>query len=243
VSALADPKHGFDVYDSYGQGANPHRGWLTVGGTSLSAPITAALYALAGGSGGSAWPAASLYVNSALHPASRYDVTSGGSGFCGGDASTGCMKAALSQSAGRTNNPNDLTVGLLDCSYPTTGKVTAAPPLSRQCNAAAGYDGASGLGTPRGIGLFRSTSPSAYIRHAAVITHAVPASFTAAVTETVPGAHPTHYAWRWGDSTVGTTTSATTSHRYARAGKYTVTLTVNDSLYQDVIRRTSVTVG
>jgi hypothetical protein len=243
VSAIADPQRGFDVYDSYGHGTNSHRGWLTVGGTSLSAPITAALYALAGGSGGSAWPAASLYVNSTLHPTSRYDVTSGGSGFCGGDATNGCMKAALSQSAGRTNNPNDLTRSLLDCSYPTNGKVAAPPPLSRECNATAGYDGPSGLGAPRGIGLFRDTSPSADIRHSAVITHRVSASFTAHVTESVPGAQPTRYAWRWGDGSAGATTSATTSHIYSRAGKYTVTLTVSDSLYQNVIRRTSVTVG
>ena len=63
VAALADPQTGFDILDSYGSG-----GWITIGGTSLSSPLTAAMYALAGGSGGAAYPASSLYVNAAVHP-------------------------------------------------------------------------------------------------------------------------------------------------------------------------------
>jgi subtilase family serine protease len=43
VAAVADPATGVAVYDTFGQS-----GWLVVGGTSASAPIIAALYALAG---------------------------------------------------------------------------------------------------------------------------------------------------------------------------------------------------
>ena len=43
VSAVADPATGLAVYDTLGQG-----GWLQVGGTSLSSPLVAAMYALAG---------------------------------------------------------------------------------------------------------------------------------------------------------------------------------------------------
>ena len=42
VSAVADPATGAAVYDTYGYG-----GWLVVGGTSLSSPLIAAVYALA----------------------------------------------------------------------------------------------------------------------------------------------------------------------------------------------------
>ena len=44
VSAIADPTLGFDIYLTYGGS-----GWLTVGGTSLASPVTAAMFALAGG--------------------------------------------------------------------------------------------------------------------------------------------------------------------------------------------------
>jgi subtilase family serine protease len=43
VAAVADPRTGVGSYDTYDQ-----RGWLEVGGTGVSAPIIAAVYALAG---------------------------------------------------------------------------------------------------------------------------------------------------------------------------------------------------
>ena len=47
VAADADPNTGASVYDTTKyQGQS---GWFTVGGTSLSAPLIAAVYALAGG--------------------------------------------------------------------------------------------------------------------------------------------------------------------------------------------------
>jgi hypothetical protein len=243
VSAIADPQRGFDVFDSYGHGGNAHQGWLTVGGTSLSAPVTAALFALAGGSGGSAWPAASLYINSALHPTRLFDVTSGGTGFCGGAITSDCMDQALTQSQGATNNPNDLTTGsLLDCSFPASGFLAAAPPRSSECDAVTGYDGPSGVGAPHGLGLFHPTSPSASIVRPTVITHRVSAAFTAHVIESIADAHPTTYAWKWGDGTTAASTTATAQHTYHAAGRYTITLTVSDSLHQVVIRTKAVTV-
>jgi subtilase family serine protease len=74
VSAVADPATGVSVYDSYGVTA----GWYTFGGTSASAPIIAAVYALAGTSSSGSYPAAFPYANtSALN-----DVTSGSNGIC-----------------------------------------------------------------------------------------------------------------------------------------------------------------
>jgi len=43
VAAVADPETGLAVYDTFG-----FRGWLVVGGTSLSSPIIANVYAMAG---------------------------------------------------------------------------------------------------------------------------------------------------------------------------------------------------
>jgi subtilase family serine protease len=76
VAAVADPATGVAVYDSYScQGA---KGWLVFGGTSVSAPIIASVYALAGGA--SSAPAQGLYTGTA----SLFDITSGSNGSCGG---------------------------------------------------------------------------------------------------------------------------------------------------------------
>jgi subtilase family serine protease len=74
VSAVADPATGVSVYDT-----TPYQGrsgWFTVGGTSASSPIVAAVIALAGN--------ASSYTNSYpySHTASLNDVTSGSNGSC-----------------------------------------------------------------------------------------------------------------------------------------------------------------
>ncbi|MBY8881290.1 ricin-type beta-trefoil lectin domain protein [Actinacidiphila acidipaludis] len=71
VSAVADPGTGVAVYDTYGQG-----GWFVVGGTSVSSPIIASVYALAGAP---ASAAASLLYS---HASSLNDVTSGSDGSC-----------------------------------------------------------------------------------------------------------------------------------------------------------------
>ena len=79
-------------------------GWLVFGGTSVSSPIIASVYALAGNAGS---------VTSVSYPYSHrtglFDVTSGSNGSCGG-------------------------------SYLCTAKV--------------GYDGPTGLGTPKGTSSF-----------------------------------------------------------------------------------------
>jgi subtilase family serine protease len=82
VAAVADPATGVAVYDTYSQ-----PGWITLGGTSVSAPIIAAMYALTDTSGtddgGPAWR---------HHPAGAFrDVTTGtnvpgiSAATCGGD--------------------------------------------------------------------------------------------------------------------------------------------------------------
>ncbi len=64
VAAVANPNTGVAVYDSYGE-----PGWLVFGGTSVSSPIIASVYALAGNA--STATAQSLYGSSALHRVSE----------------------------------------------------------------------------------------------------------------------------------------------------------------------------
>ncbi|WP_326719861.1 carboxypeptidase regulatory-like domain-containing protein [Streptomyces sp. NBC_00243] len=98
VSAVADPNTGVAVYDG---------GWQVYGGTSVSAPIIASVYALGGAPAAGSEPNSFPYAEtSALN-----DVTSGSNGSC-------------------------------ETAY--------------LCTAGPGYDGPTGLGTPSGVGAFRS---------------------------------------------------------------------------------------
>ena len=55
------------IYDSTETEGN--KGWATIGGTSVAAPIVASVFALAGGAHGVAYPARTLYENELLAPA------------------------------------------------------------------------------------------------------------------------------------------------------------------------------
>jgi subtilase family serine protease len=74
VSAVADPNTGVAVYDTYG--GDP--GWEVFGGTSVSSPIVAAVYALAGTPGSADSPASYPWA----HTGNLFDVTSGSNGSC-----------------------------------------------------------------------------------------------------------------------------------------------------------------
>ncbi len=100
VSAVADANTGVAVYDTY-----KANGWAVYGGTSVSSPIIAAVYALAGNPAPGTYPASYPYA----HLSEINDVTSGSNGSCGG---------------------------------------------SYLCTAKAGFDGPTGLGTPKGYSAF-----------------------------------------------------------------------------------------
>jgi hypothetical protein len=74
VSAVADPGTGVAVYHA--------GGWGVYGGTSASAPIVGAVYALAGTPGASDYPNSYPYQ----HSDSLNDVTTGSNGSCGASA-------------------------------------------------------------------------------------------------------------------------------------------------------------
>jgi subtilase family serine protease len=73
VSAVADPNTGVAVFDTFGTGGT----WFVFGGTSVAAPIIAAVYGLAGNSG-------SIDANDFpyQHSTSLFDVTAGSNGSC-----------------------------------------------------------------------------------------------------------------------------------------------------------------
>ena len=86
VSAVADPGTGVAVYDSFAyQGVS---GWLVFGGTSVSSPIIASVYALSGNTGNATTPTyanALPYKNdttTATTAGNMNDVTSGSNGTC-----------------------------------------------------------------------------------------------------------------------------------------------------------------
>jgi subtilase family serine protease len=96
VAADADPNTGAAVYDTTKY--RGQAGWFQVGGTSLSSPLIAGVYALAGNVSTAGYPASLPYGNRVF----LHDVTSGSNGSCG----------------------------------------------TIMCNAAPGYDGPTGVGTP-----------------------------------------------------------------------------------------------
>jgi len=135
VAAVADYLTGLDIYDSYSCGScSPAPGWFTVGGTSLAAPLIAGAFALAGGANGVDYPAMTLYDNIGK----AYDVTVGGNGWCDGEGAAAC------------GNPNQTADGILDCDYSAAGKSQA----DGACDALAGFDGPTGVGTPNGLAVF-----------------------------------------------------------------------------------------
>jgi subtilase family serine protease len=93
VSADADPNSGLGVYDTYNNCGSSSTcdtlieegiaegldGWAQVGGTSLSSPLIASVYALAGNTASTTYGS---YPYS--HTSSLFDVTSGSNGSCGG---------------------------------------------------------------------------------------------------------------------------------------------------------------
>jgi subtilase family serine protease len=78
VSAVADPNTGVAVYDSYGSAVDANGNslnWYVFGGTSVSAPIIASVYALAGNT-------VDFGQDPYGHTSSLYDVVSGSNGSC-----------------------------------------------------------------------------------------------------------------------------------------------------------------
>ena len=221
VAAVANPLTGFDIYDSYNCGPYCEyygigNGWVTIGGTSLSTPLISALYGLAGGSHGVRYPSLTLYGHLG-EQSSLYDVTEGANGYCDGESVAAC------------GDPNG-SFGRVDCEGTTA------------CNAAPGYDGPSGVGTPNGLGAFEPLLPNAVITSPLDPKVGITASFSAAnSSDPYPDGSISSYSWNWGDSTPESS-GVSPMHTFAKAGTYTVTLTVTDSYGLTVVATQSLEV-
>jgi len=110
VAAIGDPETGVNVYDSTPEYPGGPTGWGVWGGTSVSSPIVAAEFGLAGGADGVSYPEATLYSHDG-EAGALYDVISGSNGSC----------------ASRDTS----------------------------CEAAVGFDGPSGVGSPVGLDAFQ----------------------------------------------------------------------------------------
>lgn len=102
VAADADPATGAAVYDSTPYSGQS--GWYVLGGTSLSSPLIAAVFALADNANSTAYPASLLYAK----PSGLHDITTGKNGNC----------------------------------------------ATTMCHGTSGYDGPTGLGSPKGLSSF-----------------------------------------------------------------------------------------
>ena len=140
VSADADPYTGVAVHDTspeceyrYEEAKVKHvLYWCTIGGTSVSSPLVASTFALAGGASKVEYPAKTLYESEVKSPGSLHDVTVGSNGEC--------------------TKPFSET-GLSGC---TTAEEAASCASKGVCLAGTGYDGPSGVGTPDGIAAFKA---------------------------------------------------------------------------------------
>lgn len=226
MSLVADPETGFDVYDSYGSG-----GWVTLGGTSLSAPVAAGMYALAGGARGAAYPASAVYGNGKVHTTRRYDVRAGGNGFCGTDSPAACAKAVYKVRRS-THNPNRLGLGLVDCTFSRSGSESVPRARRSECNAVTGYDGASGVGAPDRTSLFSRTDPYLSISAPSKPKRHKSLKLTAHVREPLANTRATIYKWTWDHHSSRVTHSRTLHHTFKKAGRHRVSLKVIDSRYQ-----------
>jgi hypothetical protein len=245
VSADGNPQTGFDVYTSYkcGRACAGATGWQTIGGTSLSTPLITAMWALAGGARGVRYPALSLYGHANQAQPGLYDVTRGGNSWC--DKDPHCA-ADTSRHVHRVRNPNALFfggrvhVGTVDCAFRQHTTKAKRIRLNHQCNASSGYDGPSGVGTPRGLTAFTPMSPTVALHHGAA--HAgTPTSFSARGSDPFPGGKLVTFQWSFGDG--GTSAAASPTHTYQVAGTYPVTVTVTDNYGRRTTSNTTVGVS
>jgi hypothetical protein len=154
VSAVADPNTGVAVYQTYGAS-----GWSVYGGTSASAPIIAAVYALAGTPGSSDYAASYPYS----HASNLFDVTSGTNGSCGApicSSGTGWDgPTGLGTPNGTAAFTSGGSTGSLTVTNPgsQTGTVGTATSLTLSASGGTGSYTWSATGLPAGLSLSAST--------------------------------------------------------------------------------------
>jgi subtilase family serine protease len=185
VSADADPGTGYVIYWNGDGAAGQPAGWQSIGGTSASAPLWAALMALTDGSSGCAgsplgFASPALYRAAGTNYAGDFnDVTSGTNDFTGTNNGTYTARAGYDEASG-LGSPNasalasDLCADALRFPAPRAVRLAAHATVSLRLRAldARGAPvtyGAHGL--PAGLSLNQSTGRiTGAPRHAGVST-------------------------------------------------------------------------
>jgi subtilase family serine protease len=186
VSAVADPNTGVAVYQTYGAS-----GWSVYGGTSASAPIIAAVYALAGTPGSADYPASYPYS----HSSNLFDVTSGSNGSCGapqctagtgwdGPTGLGTPNGSAAFAAGTSSGVTVTNPGS------QTGTVGTAKSLTLSASGGTGSYTWSASGLPAGLSLTSSTGVIS-----GTPTTAGTYSVTVTATDTASAAGSASFTW------------------------------------------------
>jgi hypothetical protein len=153
VSAVANPATGVAVYQTFGAS-----GWQVYGGTSVSSPIVASVYALAGTPGSSDYPASYPYS----HTGNLFDVTTGSNGSCGapmcsagtgwdGPTGLGTPNGTAAFTSGGTSGVTVTNPGN------QTGTVGTATSLTLHASGGTGTYTWSATGLPAGLSINSST--------------------------------------------------------------------------------------
>lgn len=246
VAVEGDPDTGYDIYDS----ASGTGKWYTTGGTSLSAPLLAAMWALGGGGHGVTDPGATLYANFTHHPASFFDVTVGGNGGCNEAPAICASDWDEAHFSGVTTNPNNLYNGkyyYVDCAAVPNDDGTHSTDISvvadhNQCFAAPGFDGSSGVGVPQGLGAFAKPTVTALIAGPTGV-HRRTATFTAGgLSDSVPGGTVTSIEWSFGDGS-RPASGRTQHHTFTKAGRFRVSIVATDSIGASSRIARTITIG
>jgi Ricin-type beta-trefoil lectin domain/Subtilase family len=175
VAAVADPGTGVAVYDSFADGDTCGQPWCEFGGTSVSSPLIAAVYALAGNPAPDSYPASYLYA----HTKDFFDVTSGGNGLCEPDRQYLCHGEKGYDAPTGWGTPD----GISGFSSTGTDPVTVVDPGTQDAVAGAAFQlTLSGLDT----GTATSLSYSATGLPSGLTIGSAPSSTNGLITGTLP---------------------------------------------------------
>ena len=196
VSAVADPATGVAVYDSFGSG-----GWTVFGGTSVSSPIIASVFAMASPPVANAYPNQYPYADAA----GLFDVTTGHTATCspsylctagaGYDGPTGLGTPNGVAAFGPVTTTNDFSVAVSPTSAtvaPGSGTTATVSTATTSGSAQSVSLSASGLPSGATASFSPATVTSGSSSTLTVTTTAGTAAGTYTITITGTGTTATH---------------------------------------------------
>jgi Putative Ig domain len=210
VSAVADPNTGVAVYQTYGAS-----GWSVYGGTSASAPIIAAVYALAGTPGSSDYPASYPYS----HSSNLYDVTSGSNGSCGAPICTAGTGWDGPTGLGTPNTSAAFAAGTTSSGVTVTNPGSQTGTVGTSTSLTAGASGGTGsytwtaTGLPTGLSIASSTG-----KISGTPTTAGTYSVTITATDTAGATGSATFTWTISSTSGGCTASQLLSNAGFESG-------------------------